>query len=204
MSDKEREIVAYHEAGHAIVSEILPGVDRVHRISIIPRGVAALGYTLLLPTEDRYLMTREELLRKVDALLGGRTAEEIVFREVSTGAQDDLQRVTKIAESMVKDYGMSERLGLVSYNTDRISPFLGIPMSGEKRYSEETARLIDAEIARIVDEAHTRVKKILEDNRPVLERLARVLLEREVVEREEVSRMVSEYSAGRIAQEASD
>ncbi|OGG51276.1 MAG: cell division protein FtsH [Candidatus Handelsmanbacteria bacterium RIFCSPLOWO2_12_FULL_64_10] len=202
MSEKEREIVAYHEAGHAIVSEVLPGVDRLHRISIIPRGVAALGYTMLLPTEDRYLMTREELLRKVDALLGGRAAEEIVFREVSTGAQDDLQRVTKIAESMVKDYGMSDRLGLVSYNTDRISPFLGIPMGGEKRYSEETARLIDAEIARIVDEAHTRVRKILEDHRPVLERLAKVLLEREVVEREEVSRMVAEHASGRVAQEA--
>jgi cell division protease FtsH len=164
--------------------------------------VAALGYTMLLPTEDRYLMTREELLRKVDALLGGRAAEEIVFGEVSTGAQDDLQRVTKIAESMVKDYGMSERLGLVSYNTDRVSPFLGLPMGGEKRYSEETARLIDAEITRIVNEAHTRVRKILEDNRPVLERLARVLLEREVVEREEVSRMVAEHTPGRIAREA--
>ncbi|MSS71764.1 MAG: ATP-dependent metallopeptidase FtsH/Yme1/Tma family protein [Candidatus Latescibacteria bacterium] len=203
MSEKEREIVAYHEAGHAIVSEVLPGVDRLHRISIIPRGVAALGYTMLLPTEDRYLMTREELLRKVDALLGGRVAEEIVFREVSTGAQDDLQRITKIAESMVKDYGMSELLGLVSYNTDRVSPFLvGFPMSGEKRYSEETARLIDAEIARIVNEAHTRVKKILEDHRPVLEGVARVLLEREVVEREEVSRMVAEHASGRIAREA--
>jgi cell division protease FtsH len=193
LNPREREIVAYHEAGHAVVSELLPGVDRLHRISIIPRGVAALGYTLMLPTEDRYLMTREELLRKVDGLLGGRIAEEIVFGEISTGAQDDLQRVTKIAESMVKDYGMSDKLGLVSYNTDHHSPFLGVPMGGEKRYSEETARNIDAEISRIVQEAHHRVRKLLDSHRPVLERLAKVLLEREVIERDEVSRMVLEY-----------
>ena len=194
MSEKEREIIAYHEAGHAIVTEILPGVDRLHRISIIPRGVAALGYTLLLPTEDRYLMTREELLRKVDALLGGRVAEELIFDEISTGAQDDLRRVTQIVESMVKEYGMSERLGLVSYNNDRTPSLMGFhtPMTDGKHYSEETARRIDSEIARIVDEAYSRVTKLLGGKKPVLERLAKVLLEKEVVEREEVSKMMAE------------
>ena len=156
MNAKEKDIVTYHESGHAIVAESVEHADPVHKISIIPRGIAALGYTQQQPTEDRYLMTRSELLDRLAVLLGGRVAEEIVFEEISTGAQNDLQRATDIARSMVAEYGMSERLGLVTYERAAQPTFLPAGYSPTKTYSEEKACEIDAEVNRLVEEAHQR------------------------------------------------
>jgi cell division protease FtsH len=166
-----------------LVAELVPGADAVSKISIIPRGVAALGYTSQLPTEDRYLMTRSELLGRIDVLLGGRVAEEIVFGDVSTGAQNDLQRATEIARTMVTQFGMSEKLGLASLEGPRHATFLMVPTQSPKEYSEETARLIDEEVKRILSDAHTKARDILVAHRSALEELAKLLLEKEVVER---------------------
>jgi len=182
MSKKEKEIVAYHESGHAIVASLLPNVDPVRRISIIPRGIAALGYTLQLPTEDRYLMTRSELLNRLGVLLGGRVAEEIIFGEISTGAHNDLQRATDIATSMVKEYGMSEKLGYVTFEKEKRPLFLPSAFVSPKEYSEDTAREIDREVKKIIDETYERVKQILTSKKEKLEELAHLLLEKEVVE----------------------
>jgi cell division protease FtsH len=191
MSRQELEIIAYHESGHALVAETLPHVDRVHRISIIPRGIAALGYTLQLPTQDRYLITRSELLDRLTVLMGGRTAEELVFQEISTGAQDDLARATDIARSMVLQYGMSERLGPQTYEQGHPSLFLD-PMMPRPRLevSEETCRDIDHEVHTLIAEAHERAHKILEAQRPTLDKLAHLLLERETVEGDELRAMM--------------
>jgi cell division protease FtsH len=186
MSPKEKKTVAYHESGHALVAELVPGADPVAKISIIPRGLAALGYTQQLPTEDRYLMTRSELLGKIHVLLGGRVAEEMVFSDVSTGAQNDLQKATEIARTMVTQFGMSERLGLVSLEGPRTPLFLPVPMHVPKEYSEETAQTIDEEVKKILSEAHARVSEILSSHRQALEELAKLLLEKEVVERPEL------------------
>jgi len=186
MSPKEKRTVAYHESGHALVAELVPGADPVSKISIIPRGVAALGYTQQLPTEDRYLMTRSELLGRVSVLLGGRVAEEMIFGDVSSGAQNDLQRATEIARTMVTQFGMSERLGLVSLEGPRTQMFLPIPTHAPKEYSEKTACLIDEEVKGILSEAHAKVREILASHRPALEELAGLLLEKEVVERPEL------------------
>ncbi|HEY7539680.1 MAG TPA: ATP-dependent zinc metalloprotease FtsH [Methylomirabilota bacterium] len=177
----EKEIVAHHEAGHALVAEMRPHADHVHKISIIPRGVAALGYTQQEPTEDRYLMTRAELLDRIDVLLGGRVAEEIIFRDVSTGAQDDLQKATKMARHMVAQYGMSERLGLSTFDEPR-PLFLDVAGSTAHEYSEQTARTIDEEIEKILDDAHARVRETLTARRSVLESLAQLLIEKEVID----------------------
>jgi cell division protease FtsH len=190
MSPKEKEIIAYHESGHAIVAESVDHAEPVHKISIIPRGIAALGYTQQQPTEDRYLMTRAELLDRLGVLLGGRVAEELVFGEISTGAQNDLQRATDIARSMVTEYGMSERLGLVSYERERRPMFLPESFTPSKSYSEERAAQIDGEISRVVEEAHQRVRQILSAQRKVLDDLARILLEREMVLGEELRRLL--------------
>src|SRR6266498_4365245 len=139
MHPHEKKTVAYHEAGHALVAELVPGTDPVNKISIIPRGVAALGYTQQLPTEDRYLMTRSELLARIYVLLGGRVAEEMIFGDISTGAQNDLQKATEIARTMVTQFGMSERLGLVALEGPRTAPFLPVPTLAQKEYSDETA-----------------------------------------------------------------
>lgn len=190
MNKKEKEITAFHESGHALVAEFLPNADKVHKISIIPRGVAALGYTLQLPTEDRYLMTKSELLDRLAVLLGGRVAEEIVFNEVSTGAQNDLQRSTDIARSMVKEFGMTEKLGLVTFEKERRPLFLDVQGVSSKEYSEETARDIDREIKRIIDETYEKVKGILSGHKDTLEKLAGRLLEKEVVDKEELREIV--------------
>ncbi len=190
MNKKEKEITAFHESGHALVAEFLPNADKVHKISIIPRGVAALGYTLQLPTEDRYLMTKSELLDRLAVLLGGRVAEEIIFNEVSTGAQNDLQRSTEIARSMVKEFGMSEKLGLVTFEKERRPLFLDVQGASSKEYSEETARDIDREIKTIVDDTYGKVKGILIEHKDTLERLAKRLLEKEVVDKEELREIV--------------
>ena len=184
MNPKEKETVAYHEAGHALVAECRPYADRVSKISIIPRGIAALGYTRQQPTEDRYLLKKTELLDRLDVLLGGRVAEEIIFGDVSTGAQDDLQRATDLARHMVTQFGMSERLGLATFEKANGEAFLRIPMSpGEREYSERTAQAIDEEIGRILEEAHTRVTETLTVRREKLEGLAKLLLEKEVIDR---------------------
>jgi len=187
MSVKERRIVAFHESGHAIVATALPGLDPVHKISIIGRGFGALGYTMQLPLEDRYLMTRKDLQSQLAVLLGGRSAEEIAFGEISTGAQNDLQRATDIARSMVTEFGMSDELGVVSYNGHNRSAFLDTPFMQERgNYAEDTAQKIDAEVKRILTEAHEEARRILRERRHVLDELSERLLVKEVVEGEEL------------------
>src|SRR2546421_855807 len=170
MSQKEREIVAYHESGHAIVATAIPGMDPVHKISIVQRGFGALGYTMQLPLEDRYLMQRKDLMNQLAVLLGGRTAEEIALGEISTGAQNDLQRATDMARAMVTEWGMSDSLGAINYEGAKRPQFLGLGMGNERGlYSEPTAEKIDAEIKRIVNDAHEQARMILTTNREKLE-----------------------------------
>ncbi len=195
MSKKEKEIVAYHESGHALVASILPNADPVRRVSIIPRGISALGYTLQLPTEDRYLMTKSELLDRLTVLLGGRIAEEIIFGEISTGAHNDLQRATDIATSMVKEYGMSEKLGYVTFEKEKRPLFLQSPFQPSREYSEETAKEIDEEVKHIIDESYTRAKRILAQNEAKLKKLANILLEKEVVEEKDLKKVLGKSLA---------
>jgi cell division protease FtsH len=195
MNVQEKEIVAFHESGHAIMAESVEHADPVHKISIISRGIAALGYTQQRPTEDRYLMTRPELLDRLAVLLGGRVAEELVFGDVSTGAQNDLQRATDIVRSMVTEYGMSERLGLVTYERSRQPMFLPDNYTPNKTYSETKATQIDEEISRMIKEAHERVRKILGERRKVLDELAHLLSQKEIVQGEELRKMMSESAA---------
>ena len=193
MSTKEREIVAYHESGHAIVATVLPGLDPVHKISIVQRGFGALGYTMQLPLEDRYLMTRTDLLSQLSVLLGGRSAEEIAFNEISTGAQNDLQRATDIARSMVTEFGMSDALGAVNYDGHRRATFIDNPFAHERgNYAEETALKIDAEVKRILTEAHQKARDILTEYRSVLDTLSHRLLAKEVIEAEELKAIMAE------------
>jgi cell division protease FtsH len=190
INPKEKAIVAYHEAGHALVAESRMHVDRVSKISIIPRGVAALGYTQQRPTEDRYLMTQAELLDRLDVLLGGRAAEEIIFGDISTGAQDDLQRATDIAHHMLTQYGMNKTLGLAALDGPRQPQFLQIP--GERpACSEETSRLIDEQTRTMLDEAYARARETLLAKRAILKSLAELLLVKEVVDRDTLDRLVS-------------
>jgi cell division protease FtsH len=191
MNPKEKEIVAFHESGHAIVAESVKYADPVHKISIIPRGIGALGYTQQRPTEDRYLMTRPELLDRLAVLLGGRVAEELVFGEISTGAQNDLQRATDIARSMVAEYGMSDLLGPVTYDRPRQPMFLPESYSPAKTYSETRATQIDEEISSVMEKAEERVRNILSERRNVLDDLARLLSQKEMVQGEELREMLS-------------
>ncbi len=193
MSDRERQIVAYHEAGHALVATLVPGLDPVHKISIVQRGFGALGYTMQLPLEDRYLMTRTDLHSQLAVLLAGRSAEEIALGEISTGAQNDLQRASDIARAMVTEFGMSESLGAVSFDTHGRSRFLEVQLGPERgNYGEETAREIDAEVRRIVTDAHQRARGIISERRETLEQVARRLLEKEVIEGPELLEIVGE------------
>jgi cell division protease FtsH len=180
LNPREREIVAHHELGHALVASALPGCDPVHKISIIPRGIGALGYTIQRPTEDRYLMTREELENKMAVLLGGRAAEHVVYGHFSTGAADDLSRVTDIARNMVTRYGMDGRLGPVTYETEPAG-FLGQAVGTKRLYGEETAREIDVAVRELVEAQFQRAREILVRNRAVLDDGARTLLERETL-----------------------
>src|SRR5687767_14795385 len=183
MSQKEREIVAYHESGHAIVATLIPNMDPVHKISIVQRGFGALGYTMQLPLEDRYLMQRKDLLNQLAVLLGGRTAEEIALGEISTGAQNDLLRATDIARAMVTEWGMSDLLGAINYDGQKRNKFLDIQMGPERgAYAEDTARVIDAEVKRIMTDAHSEARRILTGHRDDLEAVTRRLLELEVME----------------------
>jgi cell division protease FtsH len=186
----ERRVIAYHELGHAMVALALPGTDTVHKVSIIPHGVGALGYTIQRPTEDRYLMTRTELENKMSGLLGGRASEQLVFREISTGAADDLARATDIARAMVLRYGMSDALGNVTYDRDR-SPFLqpNVPMPQERNYSEGTAEAVDRAVRQLVDSAFDKAFGILQQNRALLDRTAAALLETETLEEPAIERL---------------
>jgi len=191
MSTREREIVAYHESGHAIVATVLPGLDPVHKISIVQRGFGALGYTMQLPLEDRYLMTRSDLHSQLAVLLAGRTAEEIALDEISTGAQNDLQRATDIARAMVTEFGMSDSLGAINYDGNKRARFLDIPMPQDRGlYADETAQQIDAEIKRILTDAHGSARRILSENRDKLESVTRRLLQVEVMEGDELRRLL--------------
>src|SRR5262245_20176214 len=192
----ERRVVAYHELGHAMVALALPGTDTVHKVSIIPHGVGALGYTIQRPTEDRYLMTRAELEHKMAGLLGGRAAEQLVFGEISTGAADDLARATDIARAMVLRYGMSDALGNVAYDRDR-SPFLqpNVPVPQERNYSEGTAEAVDGAVRQLVDQAFRQASAILQQNRALLDRAAAALLETETLDEPEIERLRQEITA---------
>ncbi|MGA2400449.1 MAG: ATP-dependent zinc metalloprotease FtsH, partial [Syntrophobacteraceae bacterium] len=197
MNPKEKEIVAYHESGHALVAMVLPNTDPVSKISIIPRGIAALGYTQQLPTEDRYLMTRDELLARLKVLLGGRVSEEIIFGDISTGAQNDLQRATDIARRMVMEYGMSEKLGPITYVSEPRSAHLDLGLGSRQReFSEKTAQQIDEEIGSIIEETHQNVREILTQQRNMLEKLAKILLEKESIEGEDLKKFWDEVTVG--------
>jgi cell division protease FtsH len=191
ISPKERRIIAYHESGHAIVASVLPNLDPVHKISIVGRGVGALGYTMQMPTEDRYLMTREDLGNQLAVLLGGRSAEEIAFGEISTGAHNDLLRATDIARAMVTEYGMSDELGTVNYDGHRRAAFIDTGFSPERgAYAEDTAKKIDAEIKRIIDAAHDVALRVLNERRRVLDELSARLLDQEVIEGEALRELI--------------
>jgi cell division protease FtsH len=189
MSEKERLVTAYHELGHAIVGHTLPNCDPVHKVSIISRG-QALGYTISLPTEDKFLTTRAELTDTMAMTLGGRAAEEIIFGEITTGASNDLEKVTETAKGMVMRYGMSERLGPRVFGHDRSQPFLGREFSAEPDYSDEIAREIDDEIRRIVEEAHQTAKGILEQHHDGLDRISKILLERETIDASQFAKLL--------------
>jgi cell division protease FtsH len=189
MSEKERLVTAYHELGHAIVGHVLPNCDPVHKISIISRG-QALGYTISLPTEDKFLTTRAELTDTMAMTLGGRAAEEIIFSEITTGASNDLEKVTETAKQMVMRFGMSERLGPRVFGHDRSQPFLGREFSSEPDYSDEIAREIDDEIRRIVEEAHQTAKDILIERREGMDRISKILLERETIDAEQFEKLL--------------
>ena len=194
VNEKERRIVAFHEAGHAVVAERVENADPVHKISIIPRGIGALGYTQQLPEDERYLLQKQELLDRMAVLLGGRVAEEIVFDEISTGAANDLERVADMARNMVRQYGMTDALGPVSYEKQRRT-FLGndnTPWPQEKSYSDETARAMDKEVKRIIIEVKERTTELLTADREILDRVADALLENEVVSREELRELMGE------------
>ena len=200
MNPREKEIVAYYETGHALVAEALPRVDPVHRVSIIPRGIGALGYTMQLPTEERYLMTKGELEDRMAVMLGGRVAEEIQFGEISTGAQNDLFRATDVARSMVREYGMSERLGPMTFERERRPLFLELmPSGGAKDYSEATAQEIDQEVHALVEQAHRQATEILASRRSTLEKVAKVLLEKEVIEGDALRALLKEEAANQKA-----
>ncbi|VBB41500.1 ATP-dependent zinc metalloprotease FtsH [uncultured Desulfatiglans sp.] len=195
INKSEREIVAYHELGHATVALSLPGTDPVQKISIIPRGIAALGYTMQVPTEDRFLMKRTELLNKIAVLLGGRAAEEIVFGDISTGAHNDLSKASDIARSMVKEYGMSAKVGQVYLAGEKRPLYLETGFRGQEEYSEATAQLIDAEVREIVEQQYLKALEILKKWRPVLDRAAKLLLEKEKIDGKTLKGLMEEAGA---------
>jgi len=189
MSGKERRVTAYHEMGHAIVGHYLPHSDPIHKISVISRG-QALGYTISLPGEDKFLTTRAELQDTMAMTLGGRAAEEICFDEITTGASNDLEKVTATAKQMVMRFGMSEKLGPRVFGHDHGQPFLGREFSSEPDYSDEIAREIDDEIRRIIESAHVQATKILSSRRESLTKLSEILLKRETIEKEQFERLL--------------
>jgi cell division protease FtsH len=190
INPKERAIVAYHETGHALVALALPETDPVKKISIVPRGVAALGYTLQVPTEDRFLMTKSELLNKIAVLLGGRAAEEIHFEDISTGAHNDLAKATDIARSMVKEYGMSKELGPIYFEREHQPKYLDIGLPTGKDYSEQTAKTIDGEVKKIIDAQFEVAKEILTKHKKIMDQGATLLLKEENIEGSKLKEML--------------
>ncbi len=190
ISKREKEIVAVHESGHALVGFFLPGADPVHKISIIPRGFGSLGYTMMMPTEDKNLHTEQELLDRITGLLGGRVAEEIYFQQITSGAQDDLEKATHMAQVMVCELGMSKKLGHLTFGKKDRQVFLGRDLMRERDYSEQTALLIDEEVRRIVDSCYERAQKVVKDNQDKLRMLAERLLECETLDGDEARRIV--------------
>ncbi|MBW3049883.1 cell division protein FtsH [Prochlorococcus marinus XMU1403] len=191
LQDDEKKIVAYHEVGHAIVGHLMPGGSKVAKISIVPRGMSALGYTLQLPTEERFLNSKEELQGQIATLLGGRSAEEIIFGKVTTGASNDLQRATDIAEQMVGTYGMSDILGPLAYDKQGGGQFLGGNNNPRRELSDATAQAIDKEVRSLVDDAHEKALNILKSNLSLLEDISQKILEKEVIEGEDLIKMLS-------------
>lgn len=191
ISSKEKKVIAYHEVGHAIVSTLLPNADPVHKISIVPRGYRALGYTLQLPLEDKYLMSKSELYDRITGLLGGRAAEEIVFGEITSGAENDIERATEIARMMVCKFGMSERIGPLAWGKEEQEVFLGREITRMKNYSEEVAAEIDREVKKIVLDCYERAKNILREHREQLDEVANLLLEKEVIEGKELKKFLN-------------
>ncbi len=191
INPKERNVVAYHELGHALVAMSLPGTDPVQKITIIPRGIAALGYTMQLPTEDRFLMNQSELLNKIASLLGGRAAELTVFNEVSTGAHNDLAKATDIARSMVIEYGMSDKLGQVYLKGEPTSQFLQPGLRTAAEYSEETARIIDEEVRKIIDKQYEVALNILKNKQNLLKKAAEILLQKEKISGAELKEIIA-------------
>ena len=200
LNDKEKTIVAYHETGHALIAALRPTAEKVHRISIVPRGIGALGYTLQLPTEDRFLLSRTELLEKIDVLLGGRAAEELVFGDVTTGAQNDLQRATEIARSMVALYGMNDKLGQATY-AETQDQYLQAGLVRRPEISEETARLIDEEVRRILADRMASTRETLQAYESLLHRVAKKLLEVETLEGEAFSSLLGNIGSGKTARQ---
>ena len=199
LNEKEKRITAFHESGHALVALATPDTDPVHKVSIIPRGAHALGYTLQLPTEDRYTMSKNELTARMTVMMGGRAAEELIFNEITTGAQNDIETATEMARRMVCEFGMSERLGNLTYGKRERQMFLGRDLFEERNYSEQTAVLIDEEVRRLVDACYAHAKQTLIDHRADLDRLAHALLEREVLDAEEVKKLVNLPTASTVA-----
>ncbi|MGH2590578.1 MAG: ATP-dependent zinc metalloprotease FtsH [Actinomycetota bacterium] len=191
MSEREKRIIAYHEGGHALVAHVLPNTDPVHKISVIPRG-RALGYTLTLPEEDKFLMTREELADELAMLMGGRVAEELIVGDITTGAANDIERATKVSRQMVTEYGMSDVIGPLSLGQKQHEVFLGRDFQAQQDYSDQVAFEIDNEVRRLIDEAHDEALEILQDHRVKLDELAARLIEKETVEREEVEAFLAE------------
>ncbi|MBI3660835.1 ATP-dependent zinc metalloprotease FtsH [Candidatus Acetothermia bacterium] len=191
ISEDEKVKIAYHEAGHALVGKLLPKADPVHRISIVPRG-EALGYTLSLPLEDKYLYTKEELVDRLTGILGGRAAEEVIFSEVTTGAYDDLKKATEIAKRMVVSYGMSETIGPINLGQENGNVFLGVDLILNRDHSEQMSALVDKEIKSLVDSCYARARDLLQRNKEILHRLAKRLLEVEVIEGEQLDKLMQE------------
>ncbi|SHE86935.1 cell division protease FtsH [Marinitoga hydrogenitolerans DSM 16785] len=204
ISKKTRKIIAYHELGHAIVGALLPNADPVHKVTIVPRGHQALGFTLQLPLEDKYLMTKEEILDRITGILGGRAAEELVFNQITSGAANDLQKATEYARIMILKFGMSERLGPIAWGSEEEEVFLGKELAKMKNYSEETASEIDNEIKRIIIESYDKAKKILEENEDKLHEIAKVLLEKETLSGEELNEMLGVKKNGSSIEEVGD
>ncbi|MCE7551792.1 ATP-dependent zinc metalloprotease FtsH [Streptomyces thermodiastaticus] len=186
MSDKEKKITAYHEGGHALVAAASPNADPVHKITILSRG-RALGYTMVLPDEDKYSTTRNEMLDQLAYMLGGRAAEELVFHDPTTGAANDIEKATAMARAMVTQYGMTERLGAIKFGSDNSEPFLGREMGHQRDYSEEVAALVDEEVKKLIENAHNEAWEILVENRDVLDNLVLALLEKETLGKEEIA-----------------
>jgi cell division protease FtsH len=201
ISDKEKEITAYHEAGHAIVGALLPEADPVHKITIIPRG-QALGVTMSLPTEDRFMMSRGQLMAQLAMMLGGRAAERVIFEEITTGASNDLERVTQTAKQMVTRYGMSEKLGPMALGHANGQVFMGRDFNAQPDYSDEIAFQIDKEIRRIVDESYDTAEDLLVRNRSLLDKLSKELIEYETVDSKHLARLVEEYAVDKVPAES--